>query len=115
MRSGFMSKGASLAILILAQVAILSLWFSSTAVLPEMARERGFATDDLAWLSTAVQLGFATGALIYAALGLADRYDPRRVFVLSTLASAAANLALLIVPIGGWEAITLRGLTGATM
>lgn len=80
-----------------------------------MARERGVSIDELAWLSTAVQLGFATGALIYAALGLADRYDPRRVFTLSTLASAAANLALLIVPIGGWEAIALRGLTGATM
>jgi MFS family permease len=114
-RSGLPRKGISLAILILAQVAIFSLWFSSTAVLPEMARERGVSTDDLAWLSTAVQLGFATGALIYAALGLADRYDPRRIFMLSALAGAAANLALLIVPIGGWEAIALRGLTGATM
>jgi MFS family permease len=114
-RSGLTRKGISLAILILAQVAIFSLWFSSTAVLPEMARERGVSTDDLAWLSTAVQLGFATGALIYAALGLADRYDPRRIFMLSALAGAAANLALLIVPIGGWEAIALRGLTGATM
>ena len=113
-RSGLTRKGISLAILILAQVAIFSLWFSSTAVLPEMARERGVSTDDLAWLSTAVQLGFATGALIYAALGLADRYDPRRIFMLSALAGAAANLALLIVPIGGWEAIALRGLTGAT-
>ena len=114
-RVGLTRKGGSLAILIFAQIAILSLWFSSTAVLPEMAVESGVAADDLVWLSTAVPLGFAIGALIYAALGLADRYDPRGVFMLSALAGAMANLALLIVPIGGWEAIALRGITGATM
>ncbi|MEZ5785148.1 MAG: MFS transporter [Xanthobacteraceae bacterium] len=113
--AGLTSKRGSLAILILAQVAILSLWFSSTAVLPEMAAESGVSPDDLAWLSTAVQLGFAAGALIYAALGFADCYDPRRVFMLSALAGAAANLALLLVSIGGREAIALRGLTGASM
>ena len=114
-RVGLTRKGGSLAILIFAQIAILSLWFSSTAVLPEMAVESGVSVDDLAWLSTAVPLGFAIGALIYAALGLADRYDPRGVLMLSALAGAMANLALLIVPIGGWQAIALRGLTGAAM
>jgi MFS family permease len=112
---GLTRKGDSLAILIFAQIAILSLWFSSTAVLPEMAVESGVSVDDLAWLSTAVPLGFALGALIYAALGLADRYDPRVVLMLSALAGAMANLALLIVPIGGWQAIALRGLTGAAI
>jgi MFS family permease len=104
-----------LAVLIIAQIAVLSLWFSSTAVLPEMAREGGVSAERLAPLSTAVQLGFAAGALFYAALGLADRYDPRRVFMLSSLVGAAANQMLLLVPIGGWEAIALRGLTGAMM
>jgi len=94
---------------------VLSLWFSSAAVLPEMAREAGLSAARLAWLSTAVQIGFGVGALIYAVLGFADRYDPRRVFMLSTFAAAAANLALLAVPIGGWEAVSLRALTGAAM
>lgn len=108
-------KGGSLAILIFAQIAILSVWFSSTAVLPEMAVASGVSTDDLAWLSTAVPLGFAIGALIYAALGLADRFDPRVVFMLSAFVAAMANSALLIAPIGGWQAIGLRGMTGAAM
>ena len=111
----FAGKGGSLATLIFAEIAVLSLWFSSTAVLPEIAVESGVSASDLAWLSTAVPLGFAIGALIYASLGLADRYDPRRVFMVSALAAAMANLALLTVPIGGWEAIVLRGLTGAAM
>lgn len=112
---GFSSKSASVAALIVTQIAVLSLWFSSAAVLPEMAHEGGLGPDDLAWLSTAVQLGFATGALVYAALGLADRYDPRTVFMISALIGAAANLALIAVPIGGWEAVVLRAFTGAAM
>jgi len=108
-------KRTSVALLILTQIAVLSLWFSSAAVLPEMGREAGLDADYLAWLSTAVQLGFAGGALVYAALGFADRFDPRRVFMLSALAGAAANLALLAVPIGGWAAVVLRLITGAMM
>ena len=111
----FGTKRASVAVLIVTQIAVLSLWFSSAAVLPEMAREAGLSAARLAWLSTAVQLGFGAGALVYAVLGFADRYDPRRVFMLSTFAAAAANLALLAVPIGGWEAVSLRALTGAAM
>jgi MFS family permease len=109
----FESKCLSVAVLIATQIAVLSLWFSSAAVLPEMGREAGLPPARLAWLSTAVQIGFGCGAVVYALLGLADRYDPRRVFAASTLAAAASNLALLAVPIGGWEAIGLRALTGA--
>jgi MFS family permease len=114
-RLALSGKSGSLTTLIFAEIAVLSLWFSSTAVLPEMAVESGVSAGDLAWLSTAVPLGFAIGALAFATLGLADRYDPRRVFMVSALAGAIANLALLTVPIGGWEAIVLRGITGAAM
>lgn len=105
----------SITILVLAQISVLSVWFSSAAVLAEMKDEAGLATSDLAWLTTAVQLGFALGALGFAALGLADRFDPRRVFCLSALVAAAANLGQLAVPIGGTEALALRALTGAAL
>jgi MFS family permease len=105
-------KRFSIAVLILCQVAVLSVWFSSAAVLAEMSGEAGLAPSRLAWLSTAVQAGFAAGALVYAALGLADRYDPRRVFAVSGVAAAAANALLLVVPVGGTEAILLRAATG---
>jgi MFS family permease len=111
----FDTKRASVAVLIATQIAVLSLWFSSAAVLPEMGREAGLSAARLAWLSTAVQLGFGIGALGFAVIGLADRYDPRRVFMASALAGAATNLALLAVPIGGWESVALRALTGAAM
>ena len=112
---GRMGKRGSITLLVLTQIAVLSLWFSSAAVLPEMAREAGIGAGRLGWLSTSVQLGFAVGALVYAALGLADIFDPRRVVAVSAMVAAGANLALLAVPIGGWEAICLRAVTGATM
>ncbi|MEM9138845.1 MAG: MFS transporter, partial [Pseudomonadota bacterium] len=107
------SKPASISILILSQIAVLAVWFSSAAVLGEMGAEAGLTTARLAWLSTATQVGFGVGALVYAALGLADRYDPRVVFAVSAALSAGANALLLAVPIGGTEAILLRALTGA--
>lgn len=108
-------KRASVALLIATQIGVLSVWFSSAAVLGPMGREAGLAPGALAWLSTAVQLGFAGGAVLYALLGLADRYDPRTVFALSALTAAGANAGLLAAPIGGWEAAALRALTGAAL
>ncbi|MEM9369847.1 MAG: MFS transporter, partial [Pseudomonadota bacterium] len=109
------SKALSITVLIAAEIGVLAVWFSSAAVLGEMGAEAGLTPTRLAWLSTAVQIGFAIGALGFAVLGLSDRYDPRRVFLISALIAAGANLALLVVPLGGVEAISLRALTGAAM
>ncbi|GMG81907.1 MFS transporter [Paralimibaculum aggregatum] len=110
-----MTKRRAVGLLILAEILAMGLWFSSAAVLPEMGAEAGLPASRLAWLATAVQLGFAGGALGFAVLGLADRYDPRAVFFLSAMVAAAANLALLWAPLGGWTAILLRAVTGAAL
>lgn len=109
------SKSYSVTVLIVTQIGVLSLWFSSAAVLTEMGAEAGLSSARLAWLSTAVQIGFGLGALVFAFLGISDRYDPRRVFAISAIVAALSNLGLLIAPLGGVEAIALRGLTGAAM
>lgn len=113
--AGVREKRRSITLLIATQIAVLSLWFSSAAVLGEMGREAGLSTTRLAWLSTAVQIGFAGGAVFYALMGFADRFDPRRVFALSAVIAALANLGLLVVPIGSVEAMGLRVITGAAM
>jgi len=106
------SKATSIAILVLTQIAVLSLWFTSSAVLPDMLREVAVAPRNQALLASGVQAGFVIGALFSAILGLADRLDPRRLFAACALLAAGANAGLLIVPIGGAEAIALRCLTG---
>src|SRR5690606_38139863 len=98
-----------------AQVAAMSLWFISAAVLPDMLREAPITPTSQALLSSAVQAGFVLGALGSAVLGVADRFDPRRVLALSAGLAAAANIALLAVPIGGAAAVALRFATGALL
>ena len=109
------SKLLSVSLLVLAEIAGMSLWFSSAAVLPDMAREAAISPDRQALLSSGVQAGFVLGALVSSIGGIADRYDPRRVFAFSALLAALANAMLLVLPLGGNLAILARFLTGALL
>jgi MFS family permease len=109
------SKILSIAFLLLATTAGMSLWFMTAAILPDIARDRGVSDTDLAALSSAVQAGFVFGAVTIALSGIADRADPRRVFATCAIGTGLANLALLAVPIDGVLAVGLRFVTGALM
>ncbi len=108
-------KARSIALLLVAEVAGMSLWFVSAAILPEMISESAITPFRQAALSSSVQAGFVAGALISAFFGFADRFDPRRVFAFSALCAATANAVLLIAEPGGNAAITARFLTGALL
>jgi MFS family permease len=108
-------KFRSIAVLMLAEVAAMSLWFVSAAVLPDMLRETALSHARHAALSSGVQFGFVAGALGSAVLGLADRFDPRRVFAASAIAAALVNAVLLVAPPGGLAAIAARVVTGALL
>jgi MFS family permease len=105
-------KVISITLLLIAEVAAMSLWFVSAAILPDMLREMTLSPIRQAALSSGVQAGFVVGALTSALLGLADRYDPRRVFAASAVSAATANAILLIVPPGSTTAIAARVATG---
>ncbi|MEY3533313.1 MAG: hypothetical protein RI979_1337, partial [Pseudomonadota bacterium] len=105
-------KAGSMAILMLAQVLVLSLWFISAATMPGMLAEVAISPARQAALSSGVQIGFVGGALVSAVLGLADRFDPRALFAACAVVAAAANAALPMLPVGGDLAIALRVLTG---
>ena len=61
-------KFRSIALLMLAEVAAMSLWFVSAAVLPDMLREVALSHARQAALSSGVQAGFVIGALGSAVL-----------------------------------------------
>ncbi|MEQ8348860.1 MAG: MFS transporter [Sneathiellaceae bacterium] len=109
------SKAASITILVVAEIAAMGLWFTSAAVLADWTAEAGLSPGRAAMLSSVVQGGFVVGAVAIAVLGLADRFDPRRVVALSTLLAAGANALLLAVPVGGDLAVALRAVTGAAL
>ena len=94
----------------------MSLWFSGTAAGPGMLREAvGPLPGFQSWLTSAVQAGFVLGTLGSALLSLADRFDPRRVFAVATIAGAAANMAMLALPPGGLADLACRLLTGVAL
>lgn len=84
-----------LPVIIVSQFAGTSLWFAGNAVLGDLQREWGLAPDALGYVTSAVQLGFISGTLAFALLAVSDRYSPRLVFLLCSLAGALANLAVL--------------------
>jgi MFS family permease len=89
----------------------MSAWFSASAVIPQLREEWALSPTAGAWLTIAVQLGFVTGALVSASLNLADVFPAQRVFAVSALAAAAANLGMATVD-GVATGIPLRFATG---
>jgi len=104
-----------LAVLSLAELLALSLWFSVSAVLPALRREWALGDGGSAALTVAVQLGFIVGTLGAALANLPDVWPPRRVMVVGTVIGAAANAWLALAVEGLAAALALRFVTGLAM
>lgn len=100
-----------LALLGLAELLGMSLWFAASAVTPQLRAIWGLTTSEAAWLTTIVQLGFVCGTAVAAVLNLPDLIASGRLFSAAALLGAAANAAILAVP-GYRSALVLRFLTG---
>lgn len=100
-----------LALLSGAQLLGMSLWFTASAVSPQLAAAWSLSPGQTGWLTTTVQIGFVAGTALAAILNLADIVRDRTYFVACAFLGAAANAALLVAP--GYEAaLVLRFLTG---
>ncbi len=95
-------KGSALALLALAELLGMSVWFSASALAPQLKAAWALSDVQAGWLSSAVQLGFVAGTATAALLNLADILPSRTYFGLSALAAGACNAALLAA--GGFEA-----------
>jgi len=102
-------------VLCLAVVLTLSVWFAGTAAVPDLLAAGLVTPARAGWLTAAVQLGFVAGTLVSALLSLADRWDPRRLFLASALLASAATLAQTQVAPSGGAALALRFVAGAAM
>ena len=93
----------------------MALWFSATAVVPALKLAGGLDDFTAGLFTSAVQAGFVAGTLGFALFGVADRFDGRRVFLISAELAALANLAILALDPAGPTAIGLRFVTGCCM
>ena len=100
-----------LPVIVVAQFAGTSLWFAGNAVVPDLITELGVDQSFIGFITMAVQAGFILGTLVFAALNMADRFSPVKVFLLCALAGALANVSCIWAT-GVSEVITARVLTG---
>ncbi len=108
-------KWASVTLLAVCEVLAMALWFSALAVLPALRLEYGLSDLQASLISSSVSAGFVAGTLTSAVLGLADRFDPRRFFMVSALIAAADNLSILWVDPASRAVPVLRFAVGACM
>jgi DHA1 family inner membrane transport protein len=85
-----------LPVIVLSQFAGTSLWFAVNAVMPDLQQAWGLPATALGPLTSAVQLGFVAGTLVFALLMLADRFPPARVFLACSVLGALCNAATLL-------------------
>ncbi|MEX2138232.1 MAG: hypothetical protein WD894_03170, partial [Pirellulales bacterium] len=75
-------KWRALALLGSAELLGMSLWFSASAVSPQLSALWGLTPAEAGWLTTVVQLGFVAGTAASATLNLADIVRSQTLFAL---------------------------------
>lgn len=93
-----------LPIIVFAQFCGTSLWFASNGILDDLSGAFHLPEAALEHLTSAVQLGFIAGTLVFALFTLADRYSPSRVFFWSAILGALFNAGMI------WDGNTMTTL-----
>jgi MFS family permease len=93
----------------------MALWFSASAVVPQLQIHWSLTPAAAGWITASVQLGFVCGALFSALTNLSDRIDVRLLFTICALAGAAFNAAIALAPMSFHFALLLRFATGVML
>ncbi len=98
------------------QLLVLTLWFSASAVAPQLSDEWRLGEGAATGLTLAVQIGFVVGALGFAVAAVPDIVPSRRLFAITGLGGAGANAALVLLDAGDYGiAFALRLVTGIAL
>lgn len=106
--------GVTLA-LCLAELFILAVWFSASAVLPQLAAAYGLGPNERSALAMAVQTGFVAGTLFSALFNLPDVLPPKWLMFVGALLGASSNAAVALFVPRFPLVLALRLVTGVAM
>jgi len=101
-----------LPLIVFSQFAGTSLWFAGNAILLDLQQQFGYSETALGNMTSAVQLGFIIGTLLFAFLLIADRFSPARVFMICALLGAGINLGIVAQPASEGLVLICRFATG---
>jgi MFS family permease len=101
-----------LPLIIISQFAGTSLWFVGNAILPDIQQELNIQTNALGNITSVVQFGFIAGTLLFAIFSIADRFASSKVFFISSLIAAIANVSIIWLAKNITTLFVLRFITG---
>lgn len=70
-----------LTIIVLAQFCCTSLWFAGNGIVADLIRSFSLSPNVVGHITSAVQLGFILGTLVFSFFSVADRFSPSRIFL----------------------------------
>ncbi len=105
----------ALILVALAELLGMSLWFTASAVAPQIAKEWHLTEAVTSWLTLAVQIGFVTGTLVSALANLPDVIPARLLFAACAVLAAITNALFAAFAHGAASGIALRFVTGALL
>lgn len=108
-------KWRNLLLLATAEFLAMTLWFSASAVLPQLTAEMHLTGSQRAWMTMSVQLGFVAGALISALLNIADRIPAKYFVAASALFGALCNASIALFDLPLQAVFALRFFTGMAL
>jgi MFS family permease len=110
-------EGKWRAVILLAAVELLAmtLWFSASAVVPQLREEWTLGDGQVSWLTMSVQIGFVLGALCSAFWNLADRIPAHGLLAGSALLASLCNAAIATFEVDFSWVLVLRVGTGVCM
>lgn len=101
-----------LPVIVFSQFAVTSLWFAGNAIIADLQSAMNVGIGETGIVTSAIQLGFITGTLVFAFFSLSDRYSPRKIFLLCSILGSISNLMIYIAAYDLFSLLTLRFLTG---
>ncbi len=101
-----------LPVIVFSQFAGTSLWFAGNAIIGDLQTAMNVGIDDTGIVTSAIQLGFIFGTLVFALLSISDRYSPRKLFFLCSVLGSVSNLLIYFIAYDLFSLLVLRFITG---
>jgi predicted MFS family arabinose efflux permease len=101
-----------LPVIVFSQFAVTSIWFAGNAIVGDLQSAMNVGIEDTGIVTSAIQLGFIAGTLIFALFSISDRYSARKLFFICSMLGSVSNLLIYFIAYDLFSLLVLRFITG---